>query len=631
MTVQVTGTQATGTKVTLVPTANLSIAITSCTVSAADNAQYFDDHVRGGIQIQSGGSLAGGTLGFLATTAATPQDPQGKVVAVTCLHVVCPSASVPSNLTATVNATANSITLVPNGNPIPVNTLIQVAFGDPVNASIYYTTRQTDSLNDIAVGIVSAVTQSQLSGVLANNAGSGTVAFTLPPQAGIECAVFRATPSDAGLTLTADISGSQLNFSGDVSSNDWGIYTNVNAGGLKPTCGVFSNPTKDDTPTTIAQSIAKSFNLLGSSYRGSVMATPTGSSINFANAESVECIIRSDVQVGQPDNSFASTCSHCCSHRIGRVIDARKDGDIAIIQLDSGQKWVPEIQGIGVVSGTHFLEASDLHLPVVKRGRTMPEQVWGMIELLQVSGVMFGEGGGFDRNYVNAIQLKSENDHDPFALPGDSGAAICDVLGGVIGVVFGGADLIAWATSMNQIVDDDFPNLELNVAPAPEAGHAPGDVRTVPNSAMAALPDKDLAATNSPTPFLATRLAQVQEEISATPAGSQYVELVKRHFAESQRLVNSNRRVATVWHRNGGPQMLNAFLRMLQRRDEPLPQEIDGKPFVECLERIRRSFARYASPALATDLLRVAPRVASFAGLTYTQILAGLRSQGSGD
>jgi hypothetical protein len=103
--------------------------------------------------------------------------------------------------------------------------------------------------------------------------------------------------------------------------------------------------------------------------------------------------------------------------------------------------------------------------------------------------------------------------------------------------------------------------------------------------------------------------------------------MVKRHFAETQRLVNSNRRVATIWHRNRGPLILQAFLNMLQRRDALLPKEINGQPLADCLERIKQGIVRYASPALAADLARFAPRLQSLAGLSYTQMLSELRSE----
>ena len=93
--------------------------------------------------------------------------------------------------------------------------------------------------------------------------------------------------------------------------------------------------------------------------------------------------------------------------------------------------------------------------------------------------------------------------------------------------------------------------------------------------------------------------------------------------------MTSNRRVAAVWRRNGGPQLVQAVLDLVHRSDNRLPEEIDGRPFAECLERIKNALARYASPALAADLGRFGPRLMGFAGLTYAQMLAALQDGGA--
>ena len=122
------------------------------------------------------------------------------------------------------------------------------------------------------------------------------------------------------------------------------------------------------------------------------------------------------------------------------------------------------------------------------------------------------------------------------------------------------------------------------------------------------------------------RLVQVEEELTATPAGAAVAAAVRRHFAETERLVNTNRRVATVWHRSGGPQLVQAVLDLL-RPGRHLPREIDGRPLADCLERIGRVLARYASPALGADMARHGPRLARFSGLTYAEILASLQAE----
>jgi len=101
---------------------------------------------------------------------------------------------------------------------------------------------------------------------------------------------------------------------------------------------------------------------------------------------------------------------------------------------------------------------------------------------------------------------------------------------------------------------------------------------------------------------------------------------VRRHFAEAQTLFAHNKRVATVWRRTGGPEIVNKILRVLQFRDERLPDVVDGRPLAESLSEIERVFTRYASPHLSTDITRYAPTLTRFVGMTYAEMLLTLQS-----
>jgi hypothetical protein len=617
---------ATGAQMTLAATAGTTCAITHCEISAIDDTQYFADHLRGGIQIQTGTPGSGhGTIGFLATTAVTAEDPQGKVVALTCQHVVCPPRGQTTNLVGTV--AGSQITFSTNSaSPIPLQSLVEIKL-NLLGASFFYNTVGGDAPPGIATGIVAAVTQAAVAGVSAIGGGPGIVSLTVPAGTTIICKTYGPPQIDHDSDLKAAVTSNKVTFTGAVSGDDYGIFTSADAGGLKASAGVFTQPNKGDTLSSVASAVADAFGKLPATLKGNITATATANTVTFDKAETVTSVVKSDMQVGQPDNSFGSPCSRCCSHRIGRVIASKIDVDVAVIQIDAGQKWVPEIEGLGLVIGTHAITPAELPLNVLKRGRTLTKSTLGSVISLKVSGDI-GKPSAFNRHYVNAMLISSlAPNNGPFSLPGDSGAGIVDFSGAATGILFGGGGTWGWATSIDQITSDAFPELQLDPAPAPEAGHAPGDIRTVPKSAMAALTPEDEAAIAAPRPFLHKRIQQVEQEISVTPEGSEYAEMVKRHFAETQRLVNSNRRVATIWHRNRGPLILQAFLNMLQRDDALLPKEINGQPLADCLERIKQGIARYASPALAADLARFAPRLQSLAGLSYTQMLSELRSE----
>jgi hypothetical protein len=121
-------------------------------------------------------------------------------------------------------------------------------------------------------------------------------------------------------------------------------------------------------------------------------------------------------------------------------------------------------------------------------------------------------------------------------------------------------------------------------------------------------------------------LQQAEREITATAAGREYAEAARRHASEAQRLVNTNRRVATVWQRNGGPQILQAALSMTSSPDRRLPAEIQGKPLADCLQKIQRVFMHYGSAAFVADLMSLGPRLIALSGLTYSQTLAAIQA-----
>jgi hypothetical protein len=620
---------ATGAQVALAPKPGFRAAITQCIAKTVDDKRYAGDYLRGGIQIQQGNSI--GTLGCLATTAPTAADPHGKVVGLTCHHVVGSfdrqgntslQADVPSASDGTPGNDIDwSATL-----PIPPDTLVVVTIhlDTPPGSQevVLYTTITGDTAPGIAQSVALAITNLNVLALSATAVGPVVTVFGGTPS----CQVSGPPVADAAATLRATVIHLDIDFTGDVSGDDYGIFVNVNPGGaldslssLPSTFGIYTHPAKGSTLSAIAEDVAKAImDLPVVPIRGAVTATASGARVSVSNAEEVECFIESDCRIGQPSASFASSCSTCLNQRIGRVLDARLDIDTALVQLDAGQSYKPEVEGIGLVTGTYDLQPADVkQLEVQKRGRTSVLTL-GIVDALNVSGEA-DSGSGFERLYTNAALVAPKSGEVFFALPGDSGSAVLQGTR-VVGILFLQSGRNGLLTPISQITTA-FPSLALNLAPVPEAGHAPGDVRVVPASAMATVAPLDRP--------VGQRLVQVEREITATPAGSEVAELVRRHFAETHHLVNSNRRVATVWHRSGGPQIVQAVLDLLLRRDRRLPEEIDGKPFAECLERIKRALARYASPALAADLARFAPRLQGFSGFTYSEVLSALESGGT--
>jgi hypothetical protein len=314
---------------------------------------------------------------------------------------------------------------------------------------------------------------------------------------------------------------------------------------------------------------------------------------------------------------------------------------VALIQIDSGLKYLAEIQDIDVVKGFYAVDNNDVHsdphkeYKVQKRGEATG---WtkGSILHLHVDGfIPLDNNSDFGRQYEEAMEVVSG--FDLFADSGDSGSAlISDEApneGKVVGILFaGGFNLLggpfALATPI-QTVLPAFKTVAIALETATDAQK--GVARVVPKTSMAMLPDEDapgVSIAGRPSAALRDRLMEVGTEISATGTGRQFAEAVQRHIPETQDLINSHRRVGAVWRRNGGTQIVQSFLEMVQFPERTLPVAITGRPITECLRRIQKALVRYGSAALAADLSRLGPLLIRSADLTYPQMLAALQGHG---
>ena len=86
------------------------------------------------------------------------------------------------------------------------------------------------------------------------------------------------------------------------------------------------------------------------------------------------------------------------------------------------------------------------------------------------------------------------------------------------------------------------------------------------------------------------------------PEGPGIAAAISRHFSEVRRLINTNRRVATMWHRAAGPCLLR---RLFQDGIAPdAPGAIAAEPGQGYLERWCELLAHYGSPRLRAGLDR---------------------------
>jgi len=89
-------------------------------------------------------------------------------------------------------------------------------------------------------------------------------------------------------------------------------------------------------------------------------------------------------------------------------------------------------------------------------------------------------------------------------------------------------------------------------------------------------------------------------------------------------LINSNKRVATVWHRNHGPTLVHVGMAIL---DDPehasFPSTIGGAPASEVIDAILSSWRRHGSPDLATDIDVHREALLGLPGVSLVELLTG--------
>lgn len=121
---------------------------------------------------------------------------------------------------------------------------------------------------------------------------------------------------------------------------------------------------------------------------------------------------------------------------------------------------------------------------------------------------------------------------------------------------------------------------------------------------------------------LARKLQRFQDWVLGFSAGHLYAALVSRHFDEVLHLINTHRRVATVWHRNGGPALVRAALSIAEEPGTAaIPDHVNGAPLAPQLGRILDSWRRYASPNLTADIDRYRTDILGLPGRSLESVL----------
>ena len=122
------------------------------------------------------------------------------------------------------------------------------------------------------------------------------------------------------------------------------------------------------------------------------------------------------------------------------------------------------------------------------------------------------------------------------------------------------------------------------------------------------------------------RVPQIEEgtpvwRMLRTQEGQRLYQLGRDHWEEARMLVTSQKRIATVWHRNHGPLILHHVIRATMIPNVTLPVEVEGEAVSVRAARLVTALEKHASPKLRAALHEALPWVARLEGNTLMEVV----------
>jgi hypothetical protein len=191
-----------------------------------------------------------------------------------------------------------------------------------------------------------------------------------------------------------------------------------------------------------------------------------------------------------------------------------------------------------------------------------------------------------------------------FSDEGDSGAAIITDQGKLVGILHTAAGQPQPGQPLDSVACHIAPVLDaLKVTPITKA-HPVSDNRAAVTTMaeVAAITDRGRSQS-----------IQLRERFLSLPEGPSAWQLIDKHRIEVIRLVNHNRRVAVVWHRNQGPAFLNRAINNARDPQETIPGQIEGITRKALLGSMGDVLAQQGSPELREAIERYRDQVLDLA------------------
>jgi hypothetical protein len=214
-----------------------------------------------------------------------------------------------------------------------------------------------------------------------------------------------------------------------------------------------------------------------------------------------------------------------------------------------------------------------------------------------------------------------------FALRGDSGSVLLDDDGKVIGLIWA-----AQALRQGNAIATPISVVEAGLRIKVDSATVVGDTQTASisrrGSAHATGEDVDTLHPEpviSAAPHAPNLRQQVEQDLLLSPRGQQIYQLYFKHHMEVRELIDGNRRVALVWHRQSGPGMIQSVIDAVRSGTDPVAASIRGKSWSERVRAVLAIFHQFGSSSLKHDIAAFGREMEALGGLTYPAFLESLK------
>lgn len=331
---------------------------------------------------------------------------------------------------------------------------------------------------------------------------------------------------------------------------------------------------------------------------------------------------------------ICTSCSCCCSIIIGKTMDAElsQDMDAAIAEVLPGVQYAPEIDGIGVIKGSHHVTITEIDKPMTQpynvRKRGNKTDLTNGVMTFVNADIAHSDGKHFntDGSPVILVTLKNQlvvvtQPRNKFSDHGDSGAVVINVDNKVVGMIVGGS--VTANESKHATFITPIKNIEDRFQIEIEKATNPGDVRI----AMAGTSPVFTGSQPLPggldldSPGRLHMLSEEKKRIIGSPKGLSFFAAFEQHRQEVRHLINQNKVVAKVWQRNRGPAIINLFVKYIENRTHKFPLTINGRSFRQCVINIVEVFKKFGTRGLIEDFIKAEKLIAEIDKVGYEEFV----------